>query len=102
MVEMKGFKEVVLIRVGLWEIKGCDGAGHLTSGEAWSRQGREHITMNMPHAHDLTPVAHVQAEKQHDLHHHRQRPKHISSQSSVFPHSQVTSLLTAVVGFDSY
>lgn len=95
MVEMKGLKEVVLIRVGLWEIKGCDEAGHLTSGEAWSRQGRGHIAMNMLHAHDLTPAARVQAEKQHDPHHHRQRPKHISSQSSVFPHSQMTAILAS-------
>ena len=39
MVETKGFKEMVLIRMSLWEMKGCDGASHLTSGEAWSRQG---------------------------------------------------------------
>lgn len=52
--------------------------------------------MSVLHAHDLTPVASIQAEKQHDPPPRpRQSPRHISSQSSIFLHPRVTAVLAS-------
>ena len=85
-------REMVLVRMDLWDRWRCVGASQLMSEETWSRQRNEPITMRLHRAGEHIPVTSVQVKKQNMT---TTKARHISSQLSISPYPRVTTILAS-------